>query len=46
MDDEKSCTVCHSPVSQWPMVFRGDPQCSVICRKSAESEAQAASEDE
>ena len=36
---DKTCTSCQRPVDDWPMAFRGDDQCSVICRKRAEREA-------
>lgn len=34
---EHTCTECGRPVSEWPMAFRGDPQCSVLCQKAAEN---------
>lgn len=36
----KTCANCETPVSEWPMVFRGDRTCCERCRRAlAESSA-------
>lgn len=35
MSDTKKCKTCGRDVSVWPMAFRGDDYCSVICDKAS-----------
>lgn len=34
---DRVCTECNRPVEDWPMCFKGDPQCSDLCRKAAQN---------
>lgn len=31
----KTCVTCERPVDEWPMAFRGDRACCVVCEKAA-----------
>lgn len=33
-----TCSICERPVNEWPMAFRGDAECSIVCKKKAAHE--------